>query len=138
MSIIYIKTEGEFDKLKETDKLLLVKFGATWCGPCKQIKSNLEKIAESEINNIIVIDIDVDEVQESDWSWVSEVENLPIFRFIRKGVQLDEYSGSNVEKIHDIIRKLYLSNFTFLIFFLTFSWTFFLTLFWVSQFMGHF
>jgi thioredoxin 1 len=103
--IIYIKTEEELDKLKESDKLLLIKFGAKWCGPCKQIKSNLEKIAEND-NNVIVIDIDVDEAQDSDWSWASEVENLPTFRFIRNGVQLEEYSGSKIEKIQDIIRKL--------------------------------
>jgi len=106
MTIIYIKTEEEFDKLKQTDKLLLVKFGATWCGPCKQIKSNLEKLAESEINNVIVIDVDVDEAQESDWTWASEVENLPTFRFIKNGVQLDEYCGSKIEKIQEIVNKL--------------------------------
>ena len=103
--IVYIKTEEEFDKLKESNKLLLVKFGASWCSPCKQIKSNLEKLSETE-NNIIIIDIDVDEAQESDWTWASEVENLPTFRFIRNGSQLDEYSGSKIEKIQDIIKKL--------------------------------
>jgi thioredoxin 1 len=105
MSIVYIKTEEEFDKVKESDKLLLVKFGATWCGPCKQIKYHLEKLAETE-NNVIVIDIDVDNAKELDWDWASEVENLPTFRFIRNGVQLEEYSGSKIEKIQDIIRKL--------------------------------
>ena len=105
MSIICIKTEEEFDKVKESDKLLLVKFGATWCGPCKQIKSHLEKLAETE-SNVIVIDIDVDDAKELDWDWASEVENLPTFRFIRNGVQLEEYSGSKIEKIQDIIRKL--------------------------------
>lgn len=106
MTIIYIKTEEEFDKLKESDNLLLVKFGASWCGPCKQIKSSLEKLSES-YDNLIVIDIDVDEAQESDWSWASDVENLPTFRFIKNGVQLEEYSGSKIEKIQDIINKLY-------------------------------
>lgn len=102
--IIYIKTEEEFEKLKETDKLLLVKFGASWCGPCKQIKHQLENLSKSE--NLVVIDIDVDEASESDWSWASEVENLPTFRFIKKGIQLEEYSGSKIDKIQDIVRKL--------------------------------
>ena len=106
MSVVYINTEEEFDKLKESDKLLLVKFGASWCGPCKQIKPHLEKISESESENIIVVDIDVDEASESDWMWASEVENLPTFRFIKNGVQLEEYSGSKIEKIQDIVKKL--------------------------------
>jgi thiol-disulfide isomerase/thioredoxin len=103
--IIYIKTEEEFDKLKESENLLVVKFGASWCGPCKQIKPQLEKLLET-IDNVIIIDIDVDDASESDWSWASDVENLPTFRFIKKGVQVEEYYGSKIEKIQDIIRKL--------------------------------
>jgi|LauGreDrversion4_2_1035121.scaffolds.fasta_scaffold01559_14 thioredoxin 1 len=102
--IVHIKSEEEFDKLKDSDKLLLVKFGASWCGPCKQIKPHLKKIAETK-NNIIVIDIDVDEAQDSGWDWASNVENLPTFRFIKNGIELEEYYGSNVDKIYDIIKK---------------------------------
>lgn len=104
MPVIYIKTEEEFDKLKESNKLLLVKFGASWCGPCKQIKPNLDKLSEND--NLIVIDIDVNEAQESEWSWASEVENLPTFRFIKDGNLLDEYCGSKIEKIQELVNKL--------------------------------
>ncbi len=95
-----IKTEEEFDELKKTDKLLLVKFGASWCGPCKQVKPFLEKLAESE-NNLIVVDIDVEEACD----WVSDVDSLPTFRFIKNGEQVDEYSGSKIEKIQEIVKK---------------------------------
>jgi thioredoxin 1 len=104
--IVYVKTKEEFDKLNKSDKLLLVKFGASWCGPCKQIKPHLQKLSE-EMKDIIVVDIDVDDAQDSDWDWASEVENLPTFRFIRNGVQLEEYNGSKIEKIQDIIRNLF-------------------------------
>lgn len=102
--IVYVKTEEEFDEIKKTDKLLLVKFGASWCGPCKQIKPSLQKLVETE--DIVVVDIDVDDASESDWTWASEVENLPTFRFFKNGIQLEEYSGSKIDKIKDIINKL--------------------------------
>lgn len=104
MPVVYVNTEEEFEDVKKTDKLLLVKFGASWCGPCKQIKPQLEKLSETE--DIVVVDIDVDEASESGWTWASEVENLPTFRFIKNGVQLEEYSGSKIEKIQDIIRRV--------------------------------
>lgn len=104
--IIYIKTEEEFDKIKESNNLLVVKFGASWCGPCKLIKPQLEKLLET-IDNISIIDIDVDEASETEWTWASsDIDNLPTFRFIKKGVQLEEYYGSKIEKIQDIIRKI--------------------------------
>lgn len=101
--IIYIKTEEEFDKLKESNKLLLVKFGASWCGPCKQIKPELEKLSLQ--NNLTIIDIDVDEASESGWSWASDVENLPTFLFIKDGIEVFLYAGSKIDKIKDIITK---------------------------------
>ena len=109
--IIYLKTEEEFNALKDTDKLLLIKFGASWCGPCKQVKPHLEKIAESE-SNLLIVDIDVEEASEWEWdsddlgSKPSEVENLPTFRFIKNGIQVEEYSGSKMEKIKEMIKTL--------------------------------
>jgi thioredoxin 1 len=109
--IIYVKTEEEFNKLKDIDKLILIKFGASWCGPCKQVKPHLEKIAESE-SNLIIVDIDVEETSEWEWNYddlgskPSEVETLPTFRFIKYGVQVEEYSGSKMDKIKDMIKTL--------------------------------
>lgn len=103
--IIYIKTEQEFDKLTESENLLVVKFGASWCGPCKLIKPQLEKLLETT-NDISIIDIDVDDASESEWTWASDIDNLPTFRFIKNGVQLEEYYGSKIDKIQDIIKKL--------------------------------
>ena len=43
------------------EKILIIKFGATWCGPCKAIKPLVEQWTKTMASNIKYVDIDVDE-----------------------------------------------------------------------------
>ena len=56
------------------EKVLLLYFGTSWCGPCQQLKEKM-KCQQDEINDIYVlyIDCDLEENEEisSDWNVVS-------------------------------------------------------------------
>lgn len=53
---------NEFLKLLAVNPgLIIVKFGATWCGPCKQISPVLEGFFATSPPNVICADIDIDE-----------------------------------------------------------------------------
>ncbi len=60
MSITTITTKEQFDQVISTGKVLL-KFTASWCGPCKQMKPIDEQI-DSERDNLTVVYADVDEL----------------------------------------------------------------------------
>lgn len=62
MSNVLYPNKQEFDELIKNDKVL-VDFFATWCGPCKMIGPNIEKLAE-ENADATVIKIDVDKHPE--------------------------------------------------------------------------
>ena len=47
-----------------------MKFGATWCGPCQQIKAQCNKYFSQLPENIICFDIDIDENMEI-YGWVA-------------------------------------------------------------------
>jgi len=47
--------------LKANPGLVIVKLGATWCGPCKKIAHIVEAFFASSPPNVICADIDVDE-----------------------------------------------------------------------------
>lgn len=52
-------------KLIEGNKvMLIVKFGAEWCRPCKQIKPMCDKMFTELPDNIICFDIDIDETMD--------------------------------------------------------------------------
>ena len=58
--------ELDLDNLKkilneEKDKHIVIKFGATWCGPCKKIESTLFDCFLDMPENVICFDLDVDD-----------------------------------------------------------------------------
>ena len=57
MEIIHLKNENFDELIKEK---ILVDFYANWCGPCKMIAPELEKVE----SNIKVVKVDVDEFEE--------------------------------------------------------------------------
>jgi thioredoxin 1 len=54
-------TEFTFDETV-SDQTILVKFGASWCGPCKMIKPTLQKLEDQ--HGLPVVEVDVDEEPE--------------------------------------------------------------------------
>lgn len=46
---------------KEKDKHIIIKFGATWCGPCKKVEPFLNQCLLEMPDNIYCFDLDVDD-----------------------------------------------------------------------------
>lgn len=53
-------TKVEFDKLINSEKLVLVDFYAEWCGPCKKMAPLLEEISKEMADKVTIIRIDSD------------------------------------------------------------------------------
>lgn len=62
MAITHI-TKENFDEIIGGEKLVLVDFFATWCGPCKMLGPILEQISE-ERDDVIIAKCDIDECME--------------------------------------------------------------------------
>jgi thioredoxin len=60
----------------------IVDFYATWCGPCKMLAPNLEKIAEKYKGKIKVYKVDVD--KEKELAMAFNVQSIPTILFIPK------------------------------------------------------
>ena len=55
-------TDATFeDEVLKSDKPVLVKATAKWCGPCKAMAPTLEEIAEEMKDQIKIYDLDIDE-----------------------------------------------------------------------------
>jgi thioredoxin 1 len=61
--IKHIKTVEEF-KNETSKSTVLVDFFATWCGPCKMIAPELEKLDNQGIEGLNIVKVDVDEAPE--------------------------------------------------------------------------
>lgn len=100
-----VKSREELEaKLTEAgDKLVVIDFYATWCGPCKRIAPVLEELAEQLKDKLVLLKVDVDEAE----ALVNEysIEVMPTFVFKRKGEHLDTFAGGNEAKLKEIINK---------------------------------
>ncbi|GLD72717.1 thioredoxin-like protein [Lates japonicus] len=97
----------EFDTiLKEAgDKLVVVDFTATWCGPCKHIAPIYEELSKDANNkNVIFLKVDVDEVQ--DLCARCKIRSMPTFQFYKKGEKVEEFSGADPNQLKSKVAAL--------------------------------
>jgi len=87
-----IKDLKEFKSFIEQDKVTVVDFHATWCGPCKQIAPFVDKLA-NEFSDGNFVKVDVDDV--SDVAAECGVRAMPTFQLFRKGEKIAEVVGAN-------------------------------------------
>lgn len=84
------------------DKLVVVDFSATWCGPCKMIKPFFHSLCD-KYSNVVFLEVDVDDCQ--DVAADCEVKCMPTFQFYKKGQKVGEFSGANKEKLEATITE---------------------------------
>ena len=69
----------------KNDKPVLVDFWATWCGPCKMVAPEMQKLAEKYSGSIDVVKVDVD--ANPGLSRAFNVLSIPTIAFFRPGKQ---------------------------------------------------
>lgn len=90
MPIINV-TDKNFDKIKNSEKRVLLDFYAQWCGPCKMLAPILDEIAE-EYPQYTIGKIDVDKYP----SLASEffVATIPNLVILEGGKVIRQISGA--------------------------------------------
>ncbi|XP_073330679.1 thioredoxin b [Pagrus major] len=94
MRVHVVTDQDDFNKQLALagDKLVVVDFTATWCGPCKAIAPFYHTLSDEE-ENVIFLSVDVDDVEEVSSS--CGISCMPTFHFYKNKVKVDEFSGSN-------------------------------------------
>lgn len=90
-----LKTKKEFDDVihnMDTDSLCVVKIGASWCGPCKQLERVIHNV-EITNNQYTFYDIDID---DCDNEIIDEfnIMSVPVTLFYKGGLLVDKVLGS--------------------------------------------
>mgnify|MGYP002478637035 CR=1 FL=1 len=85
-------TDQNFDKLIKDYKIVVVKFGAEWCSPCRIIKPLLGDISkEFDKTDIIFGDVNIDE--NSEISSRFGIRSIPTVMFFKNGELVDKVVG---------------------------------------------
>ena len=79
------------DKVENSDVPVLLDFWATWCGPCRMVAPELEKVATELNGKVIVGKVNVDEQMEIAQEFGIEV--IPTLILIKDGQEVLRFSG---------------------------------------------
>jgi thioredoxin 1 len=90
-NFVQINEENFEAEVLQSDVPVLVEFGAVWCGPCKRVEPELEKLGELLSGRLKLAKLDVDE--SVDVTMRFQVMSVPTMVLFVNGVACTRMSG---------------------------------------------
>ncbi|MBD3195162.1 MAG: thioredoxin [Candidatus Lokiarchaeota archaeon] len=104
--IVDLHTPTDFQNLinEYSDKIIVIDFSATWCGPCKAFAPIFETLQKEYSKNFIFGKVDVDENPSTAQKY--KISGVPTTIFIKNGKLLNKVVGaSNYNAMKNILEK---------------------------------
>jgi len=90
MAVLVISKDNFEQEVLKSDKVVLIDFWASWCGPCKMFAPIIDKVAE-ERPDVKVCKVNVDE--EPELSKKFGIVSIPTLVVIKNGEVVAQESG---------------------------------------------
>ena len=88
-----VGSDAEFESLVSQSKLpVLVDFWADWCGPCKMVAPELEKVAAQAAGRILVAKVNTEDLQQTAARF--GIASIPTMALMRDGREVNRISGA--------------------------------------------
>jgi thioredoxin 2 len=92
-SPIAVESAAEFrDWVQESPLPVLVDFWAPWCGPCRTVAPELQKLARAQAGRSVVLKVNTDELPELGSQF--RVRSIPTLVLFREGREASRVSGA--------------------------------------------
>lgn len=105
MSIINLTKDSYHNEVMETEKVVVIDFWATWCGPCKMMAPVVEEVAK-DYPDVKVCKVNVDEEPELPNAF--KIVSIPTIVVIKNGEIIDSVVGyrpkEDIEKIIKLVK----------------------------------
>lgn len=105
LSIINLTKDSYHNEVMETEKVVVIDFWATWCGPCKMMAPVVEEVAK-DYPDVKVCKVNVDE--EPELSNAFKIVSIPTIVVIKNGKIIDSVVGyrpkEDIEKIIKLVK----------------------------------
>ena len=90
---VQVVTDADFEaQVVGAEGLVLVDFGAPWCGPCRMMAPTVEQLAGEYTGRVKVATLDVDDNQQTAARY--NVRSLPTFLLFKGGQPVDQVIGA--------------------------------------------
>jgi len=104
MSLKNITTETHDQHVFSDDlkRVVVLDFYADWCGPCKGIMPQVEKMAQDRNASFFKVDTDKENELASEYG----IKSLPTFIVIQGGEVVEYCIGANLDKLNEVLDGL--------------------------------
>lgn len=89
-------TEDTLAAIVNDNNMVMVQYGATWCGNCRIMKPKFKKLA-SENDGIPFVYVDAEKLVES--RKLAQVDNLPTFAFFKNGQLVGQVQTNQADNL---------------------------------------
>jgi len=105
MKVISLGSREELAAALKKNKLVVVMFGASFCGHCKNIAPLFEMLSEEkEMKKIFFAKVECG--QAKDLARDEKITGFPTFKFYRKGRERFSFAGADPDNLKSKLREL--------------------------------
>ena len=85
------------------DKVVVIDYFATWCGPCVGFAPTFDKMSK-DLPDVSFLKCDVDECPEA--AETASIQSIPAFHIYLNGTKQEVVVGASETKLRDAIKKV--------------------------------
>merc|ERR1711939_178811 len=102
--ITHLRSISEHDRLlaSRKERLVVIDFHATWCGPCHAVAPTYEKLSQ-QYKGATFCKVDVDAARDIAQQY--KVTAMPTFVFLKNGSEVERVRGANIAAIQAALQK---------------------------------
>ena len=91
-SPVEVDDAAAFDAASAGALPLIVDFWAPWCGPCRMVAPELERLARSTAGRYLVVKVNTDE--QTELASRFRIRSIPTLALVRNGQEIDRFAGA--------------------------------------------
>jgi thioredoxin 1 len=99
-TIEHIETVERRAELIANNDIVVVKYSAEWCGPCKKIAPEYLSMCQTDIDGVVYCEEDVDDELGP---YACEIKSIPSFHIFNKGEFVSSCKGSDMTVLAQLI-----------------------------------
>ncbi len=96
--------QDQFEKLINQEKLVVVDYTATWCGPCRLVAPLIDQLAEDYQGKAEVVKVDLDQNKGNAKQY--KIRSIPTVLIFKNGQEVDRIVGrATYEQFSNALEK---------------------------------
>lgn len=106
MSLTSLSTYDDLENYSKTNSstLIILNFKASWCSPCKAIKSFVSYLKE-QYTNVNFYEVDIEDEDTETITTYFNIKKVPTFIYYKNGKLCNTLIGTNKDKIEELLNE---------------------------------